>query len=223
MAAGLSASAARFSSRSRSFRSRIRFTADSVREARSRYISQASEDIGAEASGILNQMIALDTKATARANKVAPFYDINDANQVTRTGQEWQFNILPQLGGTTLWGNLLQNLSLDGLLAVQRFAPAWIKSNSGSNTDVVAEISNVLRTVQDSLPAAVTDEVARAALTNAADTSDYLQNALPIAQTLTGIKTSRDVSTIGIRVQNVAYSIGALAELTVPVAHYVQM
>jgi hypothetical protein len=200
-----------------------RFTADSVAEARTRYIGQASEDISAEATGILSQMVKLDTKATARALAVAPVYDTNDANQVTRTGQEWQFNVLPQLGGVAPWGNLLPTLTTDGLLAVQRFAPAWIKANSGPSVDTGSEIAIVLRSVQDALPATITDQAVRAVLTNAADTSDYLQSAQPIAAMLTGIERSRDVSMIGVRVQNVAYSIGALNELTRPAVHYVQM
>ena len=199
-----------------------RFTADAVNTAKERYTNQAKEDIGAEAASIFAQMVALDIKATAQADKVTPVYDINDANQVTRTGQDWQFNILPQLGGIAPWGNLLPTLSVDGLLAVQRFAPSWIKTNSGPTVDTNAEIATVLRGIQDALPAAVTDPSVRAKLTNAADTNDYLQSAEPIASTLTNIDTSRDTSMIGIRVQNVAYSIGALAELTPPTAHYVQ-
>lgn len=200
-----------------------RFTTDAVNTAKERYITQAREDIGAEAASIYAQMVALDLKATTQADKVAPGYDINDANQVTRTGQEWQFNVLPQLGGIAPWGNLIPTLTMDGLLAVQRFAPAWIKSTSGPTANTSAEIANVLRSVQDALPAAVTDPSVRAALTNAADTSDYLQSAQPIATNLTDIDTARDISTIGIRVQNVAYSIGALTELTPPTAHYVQL
>ena len=101
-----------------------------------------------------------------------------------------------------------------GASSIQRFAPAWIKTNSGPTTNIAAAISIVLDGVEDTLPDAVSDPTARDLLTNADDINEYLNNAKALAPQLTTMKRSDDLGITGISVQNIAYSIGALGELT---------
>ena len=201
----------------------IRFTQDALNVARTRYVAQATEDISTEADSILTQITVLADKAESKAATVIPTLNPEDAAQLTRTAQAWEFNILPQLGSNPNWNNILTGLGVDGLLAIQRFAPTWIKANSAPTTDIEEAISLVLDGVEDALPTVLTDPTANAIIANMNDANEYLNDARIIAPQLTNMKRSQDISVIGISVQNIAYSIGALGELIHPATPYVQM
>lgn len=193
-----------------------RLTADAIKEERLAQVAASIKDMGAKAEVLLNQIGSLAEKANKRADLVRPALNPNDANQLTRTAQAWQFNVLPQLstGTNPNWASILDGLDLDGLFGVQRFAPAWIKANTKDPMAVAENIDNALDGVPPRITNAVTDVNVRSALVNAQDASDYLTAGINLARGVITARTSRDATLLGMSVQNTAYKIGALSELT---------
>jgi hypothetical protein len=195
-----------------------RLTAAAVKEERTTQTASSIADINAKAKTLYNEIINLSNNAQSRADRVRPKLNPNDPTQLTRTAQAWEYNILPALskGTTPNWGNILTGLDIDGLLAVQRFAPSWIKANT-SDPGQVSDLTNqALAGVEAQLTDAVTDPAVRAVLINERDTNDYANQAQGIAYSLTNLRTARDASLAGMSVQNIAYRIGALGELQQP-------
>lgn len=83
----------------------------------------------------------------------------DDPNELTRTAQAWEFNILPQLRDGRRWEDVLSGLTRDDALAVQRFAPAHIKAHAtkpGEADEYLRLIDHAIEAQQADL--ATTDE-----------------------------------------------------------------
>jgi hypothetical protein len=131
-----------------------RLTEVALKQERQAQVAASVTDMATKAEVLLNQIGALAEKATKRADQVRPALNPNDANQLTRTAQAWQFNVLPQLTSSHPdWAGILDGLDLDGLFGVQRFAPAWIKANTKDPMTVAENIDNAL----DGVPPRITN------------------------------------------------------------------
>lgn len=176
-------------------------------------------DLSTQAAGIVSQLATLEAKASARADRVIPSIDLNDAAQLTRTAQAWEYVILPQLKHDVKpdWATIIASLDADGLLALQRFAPSWIKADNSNNpTQGEAEIQAVMDGVRASIANALADPTERTIVTNADDCTTYLTIARQLAAGLSSAANSRDMILLTGQVQTAAFRIGANGELIYP-------
>jgi hypothetical protein len=194
-----------------------RLTDQAQQDQRAAQINSTLADISAAANGIVAQIADVSTKASAAADAVQPLYDPNDTNQVARVGQAWQFILKPQLKNALPdWSGILDSLDIDGLFAVRRFGPAWIKSTANDPFVGDQAVNQVLAGIDDRIPSAVADPATAAILQNAVDAQSYLVSATQLANALSTVKSSRDATLTNTLTQSIAFNIGSLSELAYP-------
>jgi hypothetical protein len=200
-----------------------RLTPAALNEARQTLVSATTADLSTQATKIVTQISTLADKATNQADQVWPVLDPTDATQVARVGMAWQFSLMPALAGLSnpIWGPILDSLDIDGLLALQKFGPMWIKNNT--NSDPKTKIAELLNNINTRIPDAVTDPTTSALLSNAANTVENFGNAQQIASTLTTVKTSMQATMANTQTKMIAGHIGAGSAIVTPAPFFRQV
>jgi hypothetical protein len=200
-------------------------TVDALQEARQTLVSATTDELGMQATKIVAQISTLADKATTQADQVWPVLDPNDATQVARVGMAWQFSLMPALAGLSnpIWAPILDGLDIDGLLALQKFGPMWIKNATTSSSDASVKTAELLNSINSRIPGAVTDPTTRALLTNAASTVENLGNAKQIASVLTTVKTSMQATMANTQTKMIAGHIGAGNAIVTPTPFFRQV
>lgn len=100
--------------------------------------STAIETHVARARTLYETAVAAANKAAEAADAAAAALPRDNAAE----GLEWKHAILPQLESGVAWGKLLPTLSADGLRAVERFGPAYVRSTakSGGSTEIPGQV-----------------------------------------------------------------------------------
>jgi hypothetical protein len=155
--------------------------------------------------------------AKIRADKHRPQLNPEDMAQLIRTDQAWNNFIRPQLDAGKSWPDVMKSLDTDGVLAVQRYAPAYVSSKL-SRTDedqLPAQLAGIQRMTDQRLIQVASEGEAREALQQHADVQrmhDVVQSAagqLTSLGTLKGVPRNEVVASTQMGVKYVAHQAGA--------------
>jgi hypothetical protein len=185
--------------------------------ARLERFNTTNADLQKRTAAIVAQTDALATKTSAQAQAVWPVLDPTDTAQLARTAQAWQFNILPNLtpGTWPIWSTIVDNLDVDGLIALERFAPTWIRNSTNDHNEAAAKINQVNQGIQTRMPHAVTDPTTKAVIQNSIATIDFAHRAASIAAAIGTInRPGGPLTSLSVAARITAADIGALGEVT---------
>jgi hypothetical protein len=202
-----------------------RYSPDGLKEERTARTASAIATIAGQATSIVNRITTATASADARLQTLTPTLNLNDSNQVTRTTDVWTAVIAPILnsnaGATDAaidWGKLLDSLDLDGLFAVQRFAPAWLRTRgSAFGTDDI--VDTVLDGVESRIPKAASPDV-RNALADSERCHDILDSATALAEGLGAVTNSTQAFALQGMVQRASVYAGVADQIVWPATEY---
>ncbi len=180
-------------------------------EFRDNLLAAHHDDLSSRFAGLRTHLDNADAEAAAAAAPHKPVLNPNDQAQLARTDQAWNNVIRPQLDKGKSLEDMISVADDDGLLAIQRFAPSLVASDTptGQQYKVPGILANlkalsdrrVVEKATGDAKAALDEEVATRNLSGAARQGmAAVENAAP-----------RDVRTAALGVKRSAYAAGATA------------
>lgn len=159
---------------------------------------------------------ALESAALA-ADQYRPKLDPENTAQLIRTDQAWNNFIRPQLEAGKSWPDVMKTLDADGLLAVQRYAPAYetARVDKENEYQLPSTLAGIERMTQRRLIDVAPEGDARNALQQHADVQqmhDVIQSAaghLTSLGTLGGIPRNEVVASTQMGIKYAAHQAGA--------------
>ncbi len=136
-------------------------------------------------------------QADVDAAPFRPSLDPNDSAQLLRTDQAWRNSVLPQIEKGREWPRIISGLDVDGLLAVERFAPAHEASvrDEFHQHEVPVVLSQIKESINRRLPDAIPTPEGREAVGVAIDVGDMADIGRGWLQAL-GQATHRDIGSL---------------------------
>ena len=192
-------------------------SAAGLAEERTARITGIVDGLASQVSAIIAKLQKLSTIADTKADAVRPKLNPNDANQLTRTAQSWEFTIRPVLERDSVnnWSSLLDALDIDGLLAIQRFVPGWVKTQPITSA-LTSGLEQILEGAEARIPKVAGSPALAAAAANAETVRQCLEQAQVIAASVANVRSSADA--IGLRgtVQRVSVYAGVADDIDWP-------
>lgn len=105
--------------------------------------TEAKREAVAKATEIYSRFDARARDAFQAAEQHRPVFDQNNLAQLTRTRDAWEMNILPQLQSGRDWSFIMQHINRDDALAIERFAPSYVKSHAKMPVDAAETLSQI--------------------------------------------------------------------------------
>lgn len=198
-----------------------RFTSEALAAERSNRVNTAKALLNGDATKLLTQINAHAERAAAKAQEAWPRLNPNDAAQLQRTAQEWEYNIRPMMGDQPNWYTVLGNLNLDGLIAVERFGPSWIQANTADRIEAAEKVNALMAGVQANIPRAVPDPETRGILQDGVEAVEHARRADTIVSNLRNLNSpdrigsngATEGASLSIQVRTIAHAIDADAEI----------
>jgi hypothetical protein len=155
--------------------------------------------------------------AKIRADKHRPQLNPEDMAQLIRTDQAWNNFSRPQLDAGKSWPDVMKSLDTDGVLAAQRYAPAYVSSKlSRANENQLPEqLSGIQWMTDQRLIHVVPEGEARDALQQHADVQRMHDAVVASANHLTslgmlrGLPRNEVVTGTQLSVKHLTYEAGA--------------
>lgn len=178
-------------------------------EFRDNLLAAHHDDLSSRFDELRGHLDAAGAEAASAAAPYKPVLDPNDQAQLARTDQAWNNVIRPQLDKGKSLEDMTSVADDDGLLAIQRFAPSLVASDTPTGQQyrvpgILANLKSLAdRRVVDKATgdakSALDEEVATRRLSGAARQGmAAVENAAP-----------RDVATAAMGVKRAAYAAGA--------------
>ncbi|MFF2387832.1 hypothetical protein [Agromyces sp. NPDC058104] len=159
--------------------------------------------------GLRRQAERARDEADRAAEKYRPRLDPDSTSQLARTDQAWNNTIRPALEDGKGWDQIIPTLDVDGLLAVERFAPGYEARTRDRfhQHEVPASLAGIKAMSERRLPDALPAE-GRAALREHADTVRALE-FIDTVMRWSADATPREAVAVEIGLKRGAFAIGA--------------
>lgn len=183
-------------------------TADALQDARESIRDQARTAALEQTSRIAGELADLSTTLSTEADTHRPHLDPDNVPELTRTTDAWQNNILPQLHAGRTWGDILPHITRDEALAIERFAPAWVRANTKMPSEAESQLNEINYGVWQRHADIATTSEGRDTINAATISDEAASTAASINSTIATVRDSSALSAARISIIN------ALANLT---------
>ncbi|MGV8912482.1 MAG: hypothetical protein ACOH14_07690 [Rhodoglobus sp.] len=149
--------------------------------------------------------------AEAAAAPHRPVLDSESVAQLTRTDQAWNNSIRPLLEAGKNWDEIVPILDVDGLLAVQRFAPTHEagKRSRFEQDEVPGVLAGINRMSESRLVDVLPSEDGRKVLRELRDVTIIADAANNSMASLAGVTGERDVMSSTLFIKRATFAVGA--------------
>lgn len=194
-----------------------RLSTAGLSQERTARIKATVDTLASQVSSIIDKLQKLATTADTKADAIMPKLNPNDANQLTRTAQAWQFTIRPVLERDSVnnWSSLLDALDIDGLLAIQRFVPGWVKTQPITSA-LTSGLEQILEGAEVRIPKVSGIPAIAQAAANSEQVHDYLEQAQVIAASVANVRSSADATGLKGTVQRISVYAGVAQDIDWP-------
>ncbi|NYE19461.1 hypothetical protein [Microbacterium immunditiarum] len=182
-------------------------TPDAQERNRASQIEATRATLISSTSHAVDEIDKVAAAAAERADELRPRVDTTDPAHLARTAQAWEYNIAPMLAAGRHWMDILRITSEDDLLAIERFAPNWIRANRPP-LESEAEITALRVEVANRYATAATDPAVRAAMQAVRDTNTVLDVTRQIAARAANARSASDVASIEVTAILHAHELG---------------
>lgn len=170
-----------------------RLTREARDQQRVRLRDAAREAAVTAATAIWQEAHEAALRAEDAAAPHRPHLQPDDVAQLARSADAWQFNILPQLEAGKQWGQIIPTIGHDDAIAIERFAPSYLRAHTKMPHEVDAQLNLIAAGVQQRHADIATTPEGREAIRAAARAAHTARTVSSVAGE---VSRARDASTL---------------------------